>query len=744
MNAFLARGEIIFVAGLLHLSWWSGWAGAAEPGEPFHLLSTQFLRDVAPPDASGGLVFVYLRSGSTPLTSESLRLNGEPLPAWHERRVLAWWRLRPEPLPPNASGELALRFQRLPADANLQLEWAGKTFTVALSPSPLQIVTVANEADLRGLTVLVRRGEGASDRLTEVRIDGEGVETGCRFTIPVFFHDLAALSIRLPAPWEPGSYHVLEVVGGRGERAATQVRAWAPGFEVGTFGTWKFADYQAHGLDTYQSFGWLPPEVLDRAQAEGLRVTMPFFLARRAYFYDGLPLEEVEERFRRTGGHPALLAHYLEDEPDVFDWFYPATFRQELTFRFPQEVTLHRAVFEGLDARGLRCTLEVLGEEQWKPVAEHDAWETLPDRKNPQPLSLEFDPVGTTALRLVIERCRVIPVVAEAHFYAPEGRDWASQAQAEATTRMDRWYGRRDRGPEKMVDGDPKTSWRAGHSYRDWVGNMALEMVQREILGKRLAPRVASMLLVDNTYRPGNFFTYGHIADVFDHDIYLRPAPGQAMDWEEVARRTELVRRACEPKPLWITLWLGWGANYCRALTAAEERIMAFYALGAGAKGINYFLHSGGIYSIVTGMVKTGRKAEGEALWEGVGQLNRQLRWAGPWLVRAYPVAAEVEATEGLWVRTLLSGPEGLVVILVNQQARGTGKGYQPAPLRNVRLRVEQLPWLEEVRVRRVTPGGFETLPVRTEGHRWEVRLPEVEEGEILIFSGALGAQPSP
>jgi len=698
------------------------------------VVSVQFRKDPDPPDAKGGMLFVYLRGGRSAAKEDSLRINGEPPRVWHERQELAWWRLRPDPLPPGVCGELALRFHKLPAQERLRLELGGAACNVPLSPSSLRMVSAAFTPNLQSVILVVERSGGWPRTISDVRIDGESVWSRCKTTSPVFFHDVAVVQVELPRPWPAGSYHVLHVKGKPAGYAAAQVRAWSLGFEVGTFGSHFFEEFGSHGMNTYQSFGWLPREKLDKAHAEGLRVAMPFFNARWAYFYDRLPLDEVERRFHETGRHPAMLAHYLEDEPDVFDWHYPATFRQEVTFRFPRAAAIQRAVFEGLDARGVRCVLEVPAGREWKPVARHDSWAEPPDRRKPVPLELKFDPVGTESLRLVIERCRVIPQIAEAHFFDADGKDHARGAKAEATTRMDRFYGRRDQGPEKMVDGDPDTSWWAGHSYRYWSGSMAMEMVRRETFGKKLVPELASMLLADNTFRPENFFAYGHVADVFDHDIYLRPKRGETMDLEEVARRTEPVRRSCEPKPLWITLWMGWGMEYCRALTAAEERIMAFYAVGAGAKGINYFLYSGGTYDVRTGMAKTGRKAEGEALWEGVGRLNRQLRLAGPWLARAYPVAAEVEAPNGLWVRTLVSGLDALAVIVVNQRVRGTGEGCESAPIRDAILRIEPLPWLREVKAERVTPAGFEPIPLEMDRGRWTLKLPIVNDGEMLLL----------
>ncbi len=322
-----------------------------------------------------------------------------------------------------------------------------------------------------------------------------------------------------------------------------------------------------------------------------------------------------------------------------------------------------------------------------------------------------------------------------------EGEITPLEATASASSRQGTWFGTPGDEADKAIDGKLETHWRAGASNPEWVGATAMEQVERIRYQAELDPKTPSLVLTDNTYTPNNWFTYGPLADIFDTDPYLFPTLGEESDYKSVYRRTLIASRASRPFACFATLWMGWGTSNCRCFTAAEQRIMAYHALGAGARGINYFIYDGhpagvmaGVRFFPEGPEREEAQKAADALWNGLGPLNRQLGHAGSWLVCGYPVAAVEGASEGLWARTILSARDALVVVVVNEQYTATGEAFEQEPIPSGHVKVSLPSWIRGKKVSEITPDGLKKLKFRNQAQTVTIPLTDVREGKLLLL----------
>ncbi len=199
--------------------------------------------------------------------------------------------------------------------------------------------------------------------------------------------------------------------------------------------------------------------------------------------------------------------------------------------------------------------------------------------------------------------------------------------------------------------------------YMDRLGVSANLQVIPYIMDQRSKwPSVPNMLLVDNTYKPLNWYVYGQIADIYSNDPYV-PLAGEQI--ERVPFSLSASRDACAPHPLVGVIWATAGTNHKwgrRFPTLEEERMMAFYALGCGVKGIGYFA------DYEQNGDQEGLKAvsDNKPLWEEIKRINADIQVLSPYLSIGCPIPWSGD-TEKAWVRALMCGRDAMVVVAVNK-----------------------------------------------------------------------------
>ncbi len=277
------------------------------------------------------------------------------------------------------------------------------------------------------------------------------------------------------------------------------------------------------------------------------------------------------------------------------------------------------------------------------------------------------------------------------------------------------------------------------------LGSQGQALVERarEIRAKDPIPPM--LLNIDNTYKPENYYMYAQLPDVMCADPYysaalesaLRKRPDEVKYFEKptyVYGVASICRWACAPRPLHIILNCVRDDNKehpFRFSTPVEKRIEVFYALAAGATSLSYWWYTP--YDDCYGV--GGDDPRGKALWREMGVLGAEVRTAGPVITRSCPAELPVEASPDLWVRTLLAGPDSLVVLVVNDTSRGSKEGtlirnVSPA---NVTVRVPV--WLNNVQAVEVDSGGVKLPLCKQSGSEVTLTLGTVKVTRLVILT---------
>lgn len=259
---------------------------------------------------STGCAYLYLRNdGKQPLTPKEFFWNGRPLPELRRELSMVWWRLRPDPLPPGATGEVILRPRGpLTAPATVRLTFTdGSAVQTRLAPAPppIRIETVGFNAAMNEVFLVVEATDQRKHRLRRVWLDGMDVTSKCRLLNPAFTHGVSPVLLKLTQPLAYGSYHTYRVTTDAGESVACQVRTYDGWVPLGTYGTQEFEQFAQDGVNGHNSFRRHGQAELESQARLGMRGVM--------LLGDQPPAPEIR-------GHAGIFAYGPMDEPDAHDY----------------------------------------------------------------------------------------------------------------------------------------------------------------------------------------------------------------------------------------------------------------------------------------------------------------------------------------------------------------------------------------------------------------------------------------
>ena len=232
------------------------------------------------------------------------------------------------------------------------------------------------------------------------------------------------------------------------------------------------------------------------------------------------------------------------------------------------------------------------------------------------------------------------------------------------------------------------------------IGAHAPQMLEFAAACRRKDPSTPTMLTLDLTFTPANYFVYGRIADVANPDCY--PV---TLGWpiRIVRNYLDTVRRACAPCPFVYTYqgsWeeyakkskrryvggaelrtKGWDAfrdpdkvrGFGRPPHPDEVAITMLYGLGCGAKGLFSYIDS----SELSGTVMFHGSEDLPEIWDMVGRMSRRFRCVAPLLDISSPVSLASTRRKNIWVRTLLCGDQAALVIAVNENFSCDKHGFR-------------------------------------------------------------------
>lgn len=249
-------------------------------------------------------------------------------------------------------------------------------------------------------------------------------------------------------------------------------------------------------------------------------------------------------------------------------------------------------------------------------------------------------------------------------------------------------------------------------------------------------PRTPALLLVNNTYKPLNYYVYGQCVDIYCSDPYV-PLGGDQCEY--IAHALECARDASAPCPTMACLWCtsmgeNQGAKF-RPPTPEEERLMAFYALGAGVKGVMYFAdrdtasgeHLVGVF-------------HNKPLWNEMGRINADIAALAPYLAVGCPAGPPVDSDK-IWYRSIMCGPKTMVVIAVN---KGHHIGYNTQqgfawhfPAKDVRITVPLTSRLATCRIQEVRNGKLVAFGSEVKGSEVTLRMDTLDTARAFVITAA-------
>jgi hypothetical protein len=281
------------------------------------------------------------------------------------------------------------------------------------------------------------------------------------------------------------------------------------------------------------------------------------------------------------------------------------------------------------------------------------------------------------------------------------------------------------------------------------VGTLAQGVAKRTQDLHAVNPFTQCLVNMDFTYRPYNYYIYGQAPDVLASDPYYQARLNQEAGYGKTPEKLNAFKKAtyiegvaaiCHssqaPKPTHILLLGGAGrdipgTNKSFYVPPTEKRIEAYYAIGAGTKGLSYWWFHGLAPGLEPGKVDPMAAAQ----WKDIGLVGAELRTVGPLIVTSCPATIPIKTTPGLWVRTLLRGQDSLVLVCVNDTYNCDMQGINIKPLQGVEVNVDLPSWLKSPTAFEVTSAGTKDLTAGFSAGKANLNLGTVEVTRLIVIT---------
>lgn len=264
------------------------------------------------------------------------------------------------------------------------------------------------------------------------------------------------------------------------------------------------------------------------------------------------------------------------------------------------------------------------------------------------------------------------------------------------------------------------------------VGSLGQGLVERSQELRGQDPVTPHLLNVDMTYKPQNWYTYAQLPDILTADPYYQirlaetysSRPEKKSIYEKadfVAAVAEVCRSAQAPKQTDLVIFTGEvarGDMQSRFATPQEKRIEAYYAVGAGCKGVSYWW----FHSLAKGLPPRQADPTAVAQWREIGLVGAELGTLGPVIMTGCPADITVKTASKLWIRTIISGGDTILLVAVNNDYANDDKGTNINPVKDAELLLK-------------TPEGFDAKSVFTVSSSGlsDVNWAEAKKGEIRL-----------
>ena len=262
-----------------------------------------------------------------------------------------------------------------------------------------------------------------------------------------------------------------------------------------------------------------------------------------------------------------------------------------------------------------------------------------------------------------------------------------------------------------------------------------------EFMEEKLSENAASLgwLQLDGWGHPANYFIHARGADIASSGDYAGQGAKQPI---AVYDAVNALRWAAMPGGFNTLIYAAWekSIGVPRFPTPQEEKMMAYYCLASGGKGLCYYTYDD---SKPGGSGDHGVEAN-PTLLEAIGQINLTVHTVMPLLLGAYPCDNIVRQhsvdtatnTDVLWHRTLLCADGTVLLILVNHDFTSEVEGFSSTPLKDVRLELHMPPWGHHEAALAADGNGIRQLEFSADdgNHSMALNIPELKTAELIVI----------
>jgi len=301
------------------------------------------------------------------------------------------------------------------------------------------------------------------------------------------------------------------------------------------------------------------------------------------------------------------------------------------------------------------------------------------------------------------------------------------------------------------------------------IGATAMRTLRAAQLHATRDPLTPTLLTVDLTFTPRNYFVYGPIPDIVNPDVYPI-ALGSSI--RSVPQHLTIAKRASAPRTLTYTyqnMWEEWARKdtptpwmgfthiravedsttladakrrrgFARAPAPQEVRLEMLYGIGCGVKGL--FGYHDGTELSRGGLITHGTWVLPE-VWKVNGETIRALRLVAPIIEISHPVRWARSNVEKTWIRTLITGENAALVVAVNEDYESVTEGFTAKVRKDVNFEFPDLPWMTSPTVLKVGDGRFTPLKSQHEEAVLTWTETELADGEtyLVLSDPALAEQ---
>ena len=269
------------------------------------------------------------------------------------------------------------------------------------------------------------------------------------------------------------------------------------------------------------------------------------------------------------------------------------------------------------------------------------------------------------------------------------------------------------------------------------VGYLAMEMERRCQMYREADPQTMTILTIDLTFKPANFYIYAPVADFANSDCYPLSLGEDAKMVYEVVKT---VRYAAGPRPVTFTFQSCYEEPYDerrrakmrfpRPPFAGEERLMMLYAIAAGARGLFGYGH----HTEKTATYLHRGSGEFPDVWHAIGRTYREQEHIAPLLALSHPTDIAKTGDDKVLVSTLVAGEKALLLVIINEDYTQEAKAFR-VRTKSVSVEIPRLPWLTPRFAWRVTERGFERLPLSPSSAKTILKLERLDVAEVVLVS---------